>query len=50
MCAELPQKNISVLFIRYGHAPIALLNKYYGIYGKHPGKGIVYYFLKHRVL
>jgi class 3 adenylate cyclase len=48
ICAELPPEEYFSLIRLMWKSMTLLLKKYFGIYGKHGGNGIVYYFLKDR--
>jgi class 3 adenylate cyclase len=48
MCTELPPEEYFHLVHQIWTCANSTFDKYYGIYGKHSGNGIVYYFLKHR--
>jgi class 3 adenylate cyclase len=48
MCAELPPEEYFHLVHQIWTCANSTFDKYYGVYGKHSGDGIVYYFLKHR--
>jgi len=46
ICAELPPEEYFELINQMWKTMETTFRKYYGIYGKHAGDGIVYYFLK----
>lgn len=48
ICAELPPEEYFDLINQIWVAMEGTFRKYYGIYGKHTGDGMVYYFLKER--
>ncbi len=48
ICAELPPEEYFKLINQMWKTMEESFKKYYGIYGKHVGDGIVYYFLKER--
>jgi class 3 adenylate cyclase len=48
MCAELTPEEYFRLIHQIWTCANSTFEKYYGIYGKHSGNGIVYYFLKNR--
>ena len=48
MCAELPPDEYIGLMRQIWKLMTFLFKKYFGVYGRHPGNGIVFYFLKDR--
>ncbi len=46
MCAELPPEEYFCLIHQIWTCANSTFEKYYGIYGRHSGNGIVYYFIK----
>lgn len=48
MCAELPPDEYIGLIRQIWKSMTLSFKKYFGIYGKHPGNGVVFYFLKDR--
>ena len=48
ICAELPPEEYFSLINQIWKCMEGSFKKYYGIYGKHTGDGMVYYFLKNR--
>ncbi len=48
ICAELPPYEYICLIKQIFKSMAFIFKKYFGVYGKHPGTGIVFYFLKDR--
>ncbi len=48
ICAELPPEEYFSLIRRIWKSTTLLLKNYFGIYGKHTGNGMVFYFLRDR--